>query len=66
MRWASRGPAEAFDSQTKETLTTKRERFGSSCELSAEFLQSVVDSGVIESLKQWPGTGLKYLRYEKC
>eukprot|EP00913_Durusdinium_trenchii_P034684 g32446.t1 len=33
----------AFDSQTKETLTTKKERFGSRCELSDDLLQGIVD-----------------------
>ncbi|CAE8648838.1 unnamed protein product, partial [Polarella glacialis] len=36
----------AFDSQTKETMTSKKERFGSTCELSAELLQAVRESGV--------------------
>lgn len=43
----------AFDSQTKETLTTKKERFGSRCELSDELLQGIAESGLIESLKEW-------------
>ncbi|CAK9000771.1 DNA topoisomerase 2 (DNA topoisomerase II) [Durusdinium trenchii] len=43
----------AFDSQTKETLTTKKERFGSRCELSDDLLQGIVDCGLIESLKEW-------------
>eukprot|EP00434_Breviolum_minutum_P014203 symbB.v1.2.012523.t2/scaffold852.1/size193270/1 len=43
----------AFDSQTKETLTTKKERFGSKCELSDELLKSVAESGLIDSLKEW-------------
>lgn len=29
----------AFDSQTKETLTTRQSSFGSKCELSDEFLK---------------------------
>lgn len=29
----------AFDSQTKETLTTRQSSFGSKCELSPEFLK---------------------------
>ncbi|CAJ1382282.1 unnamed protein product [Effrenium voratum] len=43
----------AFDSQTKETLTTKKERFGSTCELSEELLQAVLGSGLVESLQEW-------------
>ncbi|CAJ1343461.1 unnamed protein product, partial [Effrenium voratum] len=41
----------AFDSQTKETLTSKRERFGSSCHLPEELLQEVVESGLLEALQ---------------
>lgn len=37
----------AFDSQTKETLTLKKERFGSTCELSDSFLKKVADCGII-------------------
>jgi len=43
----------AFDSQTKETLTTKKERFGSTCELSEELLQAVCGSGIVETLLEW-------------
>ncbi|CAE7303627.1 Top2 [Symbiodinium natans] len=43
----------AFDSQTKETLTTKRERFGSTCELSEVLLQAVCTSGIVETLQEW-------------
>ena len=40
----------AFDSQTKETLTTKPKVFGSTCTLSEKFLNEVIASGVIESI----------------
>jgi DNA topoisomerase-2 len=40
----------AFDSQTKETLTTKPSNFGSSCDLSEKFLKEIINSGVIESI----------------
>lgn len=43
----------AFDSQTKETLTTKKERFGSTCELSEDVLQAVCSSGIVETLLEW-------------
>jgi DNA topoisomerase II len=43
----------AFDSQTKETLTSKKDRFGSTCDLSAELLEAVCESGVVESLHEW-------------
>ncbi|XP_042514754.1 DNA topoisomerase 2 [Macadamia integrifolia] len=43
----------AFDSQTKETLTTRQSSFGSKCELSQDFLKKVAKSGVVESLLSW-------------
>ncbi|KAK9154871.1 hypothetical protein Sjap_002351 [Stephania japonica] len=43
----------AFDSQTKETLTTRPGSFGSKCELSQELLKKVAKSGVVESLLSW-------------
>lgn len=43
----------AFDSQTKETLTTKAAKFGSSCELSEKFLKQVMKSGVVEMILDW-------------
>jgi len=38
----------AFDSQTKETLTTKQSKFGSKCELSEKFINEVVSCGVVD------------------
>ncbi|CAK9095140.1 unnamed protein product [Durusdinium trenchii] len=43
----------AFDSQTKETLTSKRERFGSACRLPEDLLTQVLESGLLESLQEW-------------
>lgn len=43
----------AFDSQTKETLTSKRERFGSACRLPEDLLSEVLESGLLESLQEW-------------
>jgi DNA topoisomerase-2 len=40
----------SFDSQSKETLTTKPRTFGSGCELDAAFLKKVEKSGVVESV----------------
>ena len=40
----------AFDSQTKETLTTKPANFGSSCVLTDKFLKEIINSGIIESI----------------
>ena len=38
----------AFDSQTKETLNTKSDSFGSSFEFSEKFIKKVLKSGIIE------------------
>lgn len=38
----------AFDSQTKETLNTKHQEFGSKVELSDKFLKGVLDSGIVD------------------
>ncbi|XP_062220005.1 DNA topoisomerase 2-like [Phragmites australis] len=43
----------AFDSQTKETLTTRQGSFGSKCELSNDFLKKVEKSGVVSNLLSW-------------
>jgi len=43
----------AFDSQTKETLTTKKDRFGSTCTLSDKMLDAVVESGIVDALTSW-------------
>eukprot|EP00929_Paragymnodinium_shiwhaense_P100316 TRINITY_DN6255_c0_g2_i1.p1 TRINITY_DN6255_c0_g2~~TRINITY_DN6255_c0_g2_i1.p1 ORF type:complete len:2100 (+),score=564.25 TRINITY_DN6255_c0_g2_i1:317-6616(+) len=43
----------AFDSQTKDTLTSKKDRFGSTCVLPEEMLDSVLESGIMEALKEW-------------
>eukprot|EP00747_Dinoflagellata_sp_TGD_P131252 gnl/TRDRNA2_/TRDRNA2_174938_c5_seq9.p1 gnl/TRDRNA2_/TRDRNA2_174938_c5~~gnl/TRDRNA2_/TRDRNA2_174938_c5_seq9.p1 ORF type:complete len:1257 (-),score=367.55 gnl/TRDRNA2_/TRDRNA2_174938_c5_seq9:303-4016(-) len=43
----------AFDSQTKETLTSKKERFGSQCALSESLIGAVLDSGIIDALQEW-------------
>ena len=40
----------AFDSQTKETLTTKPQSFGSQCELSDKFLKEILNSGIIDNI----------------
>merc|ERR1719450_345223 len=43
----------AFDSQTKETLTTKQSKFGSTCELSEKLLKQVMKSGVVDMILDW-------------
>jgi DNA topoisomerase-2 len=40
----------SFDSQTKETLTTKKAKFGSKCELSDKFLAKIEKSSIIEKV----------------
>jgi len=42
----------SFDSQTKETLTTKQSKFGSRCELSEKFLKEVEECGVVDLILQ--------------
>lgn len=43
----------AFDSQTKETLTTRQGSFGSKCELSNEFLKGVEKSSIVSNVLSW-------------
>eukprot|EP00746_Dinoflagellata_sp_MGD_P000192 gnl/MRDRNA2_/MRDRNA2_100347_c0_seq1.p1 gnl/MRDRNA2_/MRDRNA2_100347_c0~~gnl/MRDRNA2_/MRDRNA2_100347_c0_seq1.p1 ORF type:complete len:1217 (+),score=298.86 gnl/MRDRNA2_/MRDRNA2_100347_c0_seq1:80-3730(+) len=43
----------AFDSQTKDTLTTKVSKFGSRCEVSQECLNKISESGVIDLILTW-------------
>eukprot|EP01114_Cavostelium_apophysatum_P018499 TRINITY_DN5733_c0_g1_i1.p1 TRINITY_DN5733_c0_g1~~TRINITY_DN5733_c0_g1_i1.p1 ORF type:complete len:1490 (-),score=519.65 TRINITY_DN5733_c0_g1_i1:58-4527(-) len=44
----------AFDSQTKETLTTKISHFGSECVLKKSFLQEIVDkTGIVDYILSW-------------
>ena len=48
----------AFTSQTKETLKTKQNEFGSSCELSEKLLKKVNTSGILNVL-------LDYLKFKE-
>jgi DNA topoisomerase-2 len=43
----------AFDSQTKETLTSKKDRFGSQCVLPDELIGKVLESGILSALQEW-------------
>ncbi|XP_076941033.1 DNA topoisomerase 2-like [Bidens hawaiensis] len=43
----------AFDSQTKETLTIKQSSFGSTCELTPEFLKKVAKSDIVKRVMSW-------------
>jgi len=38
----------AFDSQTKETLNTKRANFGSTYEIGDSFMKAILNSGIVE------------------
>ena len=38
----------AFDSQTKETLNTKRANFGSTYEIGETFMKNILKSGIVE------------------
>jgi DNA topoisomerase II len=40
----------AFDSQTKETLTTKSSQFGSKCVLTDEIVKKILKSGIVENV----------------
>lgn len=43
----------AFDSQTKENLTSRSQTFGSSFDLSDKFVNDVLKSGVVENVLSW-------------
>lgn len=43
----------AFDSQTKDTLTTKVSNFGSKCTLGDDFMKQVIKSGIVENVLSW-------------
>lgn len=40
----------SFDGQTKETLTTSKTKFGSTCEISNKFIQQLADTGIIDRI----------------
>ena len=43
----------AFDSQTKENLTTKQSAFGSTCTISDKMIKQVEKSGIIDNILNW-------------
>jgi DNA topoisomerase II len=43
----------AFDSQTKENLTLKSEKFGSKCQLDDKFMKKVFTCGVVDNILSW-------------
>ena len=40
----------AFDSQTKETLNTKKANFGSTYEIEEKFMKEMLNSGIVETI----------------
>ena len=43
----------SFDSQTKENLTTKPSKFGSTCVIPDKMMKAVEKSGIIDNILQW-------------
>lgn len=43
----------AFDSQTKETLTTKAAQFGSTCVVSDKMIRAIEKSDIIDNILSW-------------
>jgi len=43
----------AFDSQTKEALTSKQSKFGSTCDMSDGLIKKVLKSGIVETILEW-------------
>ena len=43
----------AFDSQTKENLTTKASSFGSTCEIPDKLIKAIEKSSIIENILSW-------------
>jgi len=42
-----------FDSQSKETLTLKQPKFGSSCSISNAMIDKVLKTGIVDMILQW-------------
>ena len=42
-----------FDSQTKESMTSQANAFGSKCVMTDKFKQGIVKSGIVESVLAW-------------
>eukprot|EP00930_Biecheleria_cincta_P055333 TRINITY_DN41660_c0_g1_i1.p1 TRINITY_DN41660_c0_g1~~TRINITY_DN41660_c0_g1_i1.p1 ORF type:complete len:1305 (-),score=290.22 TRINITY_DN41660_c0_g1_i1:447-4361(-) len=43
----------SFDSQSKETMTLKAGKFGSSCPISEKMISSVMKTGIVDMVLQW-------------
>jgi DNA gyrase/topoisomerase IV subunit B len=47
----------SFDSQTKETLTTRPRNFGSDCQLSNQFLETILEkTRIVDTVRPGPST----------
>ncbi|XP_063685282.1 DNA topoisomerase 2-alpha-like isoform X2 [Bolinopsis microptera] len=46
----------AFDSQTKENMTLKKNKFGSTCEPSDRFMKDILKTGVLDYVMDWATT----------
>jgi DNA topoisomerase-2 len=42
-----------FDSQTKETMTLKQSKFGSTCEIPNKLMKQVLNSGIVDTILDW-------------
>jgi DNA topoisomerase-2 len=43
----------SFSSQTKEELTTKKDKYGSECNLSSKFINKLLKTGIVEELVEY-------------
>ncbi|CAE7561257.1 top2 [Symbiodinium natans] len=43
----------SFDSQTKETMTLKQSKFGSSCAIPDKMINNVLKTGIVDMVLQW-------------
>jgi len=43
----------AFDSQTKDSLTTKQSKFGSTCDISEKLIKQVLKCGIVDTILDW-------------
>ena len=42
-----------FDSQTKETMTSQQNAFGSKCAITDKFKNAIIKTGIVESVLAW-------------
>ncbi|XP_046987549.1 DNA topoisomerase 2-like [Schistocerca americana] len=55
-----------FDSQTKENMTLQAKSFGSKCPLSEKFINTVLKSGIVESILLWAKAKADSLLTKNC